>query len=319
MRSNRTLIGVFDMFLIIANQIIKMFLIMVVGFICFRTGQIDHRGNKTLSNLLLMVINPFLIINAFQLEYSAHLMQGFLLSFLLAFLTHVAGITIARILLPEKSSRDFCIERFSCIYSNCGFMGIPLISSILGSEGVLYITAYMVAFNLLCWTQGLILMTGNTSRKQLIKGLTSPVMFGIVIGLVLFIARIRLPGVLSDSIEYLAAMNTPVGMLIAGISLAETSLGKALKNPRLYLVTAIRLLIIPVLMLVIFHFLPVNSSVLLTVLIAAACPAATTGTMFALRFDKNYKYASEIFAFSTVASMLTIPVIVFLAEKLILV
>lgn len=306
------------MFLIIANQIIKMFLIMVVGYVCFRTGQIDHQGNKTLSNLLLMVINPFLIINAFQLEYSSHLMKGFLLSFLLAFLTHVVGILIARILLPEKSSRDACIEQFSCIYSNCGFMGIPLISSILGSEGVLYITAYMVAFNLLCWTQGLILMTGNTSRKQLVKGLTSPVMFGIVIGLVLFVTQIRLPIVLGDTIEYLAAMNTPVGMLIAGISLAETSLSKALKNPRLYLVTAIRLLLIPLLMLVIFRFLPVDSNVLLTILVASACPAATTCTMFALRFDKNYKYASELFAFSTVVSMLTIPLIVFLAEKVLL-
>ena len=99
MRSNRTLIGVLDMFLIIANQIIKMFLIMVVGFICFRTGQIDHRGNKTLSNLLLMIINPFLIINAFQLEYSAHLMQGFLLSFLLAFLNKEEIIVAAALSL----------------------------------------------------------------------------------------------------------------------------------------------------------------------------------------------------------------------------
>lgn len=306
------------MFLIIANQIIKMFLIMVVGYVCFRTGQVDHRGNKTLSNLLLMVINPFLIINAFQMEYSPHLMKGFLLSFLLALLTHTVGIVLARFLMPERGDGNACIEQFSCIYSNCGFMGIPLINSILGSEGVLYITAYMVAFNLLCWTQGLLLMTGNTSRKQLIKGLTSPVMFGIVIGLVLFVAQIRLPAVLGDSIGYLADMNTPVGMLIAGISLAETSLGKAVKNPRLYLVTAVRLLLIPVLMLVIFRFLPADPNVLLTILVASACPAATTCTMFALRFDKNYKYASELFAFSTVASMLTIPFIVFLAEKLIL-
>lgn len=306
------------MFLIISNQIVKMFLIMILGYICYRVKLIDHQGNKALSNLLLIVINPFLIINAFQIEYNTALMHGFLLSFLLAMLTHLVGIVIARIFIPEKSSRDYNIERFSCIYSNCGFMGIPLISSILGSEGVLYITAYMVAFNFLCWTQGLVLMTGNTSWKQIKKGLTSPVMFGILLGLILFAAQIKLPSVLSDTIEYISAMNTPIGMLVAGISLAETNLWEALKNKRLYLVTAIKLLLIPLIMALCFSFLPWNKNVLCTILVAAACPAATTGTIFALRYDANYKYASEIFAFSTLVSLITIPMMVSLAERLFL-
>lgn len=304
------------MFLIISNQIIKMFLLMMVGYICFRTKLVDHQGNKTLSDLLLMVINPFLIINAFQLEYSPDLMRGVLFAFLLGILSHGIGIAVGRVLISRENNPDYNIERFSCIYSNCGFMGIPLISSILGSEGVLYITAYLVAFNLLCWTQGLILMTGNTSWKQIKKGLTSPVMFGIAIGLVLFITQIKLPPVLADTVSYLSALNTPIGMLIAGISLGETSLAGALKNRRLYLVTAVKLLLVPLIMLAICFFLPLSGSVQMTILIATACPAATTCTMFALRFDKNYKYASELFAFSTLVSMITIPSIVFLSEHL---
>lgn len=291
---------------------------MILGYVCYRVKLIDHQGNKALSNLLLIVINPFLIVNAFQLEYNSSLMKGFLISFLLAMVTHAVGMIIARILIPEKNNRDYNIERFSCIYSNCGFMGIPLISSILGSEGVLYITAYMVAFNLLCWTQGLVLMTGNTSWKQVKKGLTSPVMFGILFGLILFVAQIHLPSVLSDTIEYISAMNTPIGMLVAGIALAETDLVKALKNRCLYLVTVVKLLIIPVIMAVLFAFLPFDRNVMCTILVAAACPAATTGTIFALRYDANYKYASEIFAFSTLISLVTIPLMVSLAELLFL-
>ncbi len=304
------------MFLIISNQILKMFLLLMTGFLCFRIGLVSHEGNKTLSNLLLMVINPLLIVRSFQVDYSPEILRDCVIAFLLAMITHIVGIAVAYLCIPSKSARDVSIERFSCIFSNCAFMGIPLISSILGNIGVLYITAYSVAFNLFCWTQGLVLMTGNTSFQQVKKGLTSPVIIGIVIGLTLFLCRIKLPAVLLDSINYLADMNTPVGMLIAGVSLAETDLVQALKNKRLYLVTALKLLLVPFIMVVLFAFLPFDKDVLLTIAVAAACPAATTGTMFALRYDKNYQYASEIFAFSTVVSLFTIPLIVTLAERL---
>lgn len=303
------------MFLIITNQILKMFLILIVGYICYHTKLVDHHGNKVLSNLLLLVVNPILIVNALQMDYSASRMKGFLLAALLAALTHVVGILLSRVLFPEKRSRDYNIEQFSSIYSNCGFMGIPLANSILGSEGILFITSYMIVFNLFCWTHGLMLMTGNASRKQIKKGLTSPVMIASVIGLFLFVLQIRLPSVVNETIGYISNMNTPMAMLIAGVALAETNLFGALKNRRLYLVTAVKLLILPLVMLVCLSFLPFDHKVLCAVLLAAACPCATTGTMFALRYDGNYKYASELFAFTTVVSMATIPVIIYLAER----
>lgn len=304
------------MFIIISNQILKMFLLMIAGYISYRTKLIDTQGNKALSNLLLMIISPCIIISSFQIEFTDSLLHGLLFSFLLAVLAHVIGILVSGVLFPSRTHPDSNVERFSCIYSNCGFMGIPLISGILGSEGVLYVTAYVATFNALCWTQGLVLMTGNTSWKQLKKGLTSPVMFGILIGVILFLTRIRIPSLLLDTIDYVAAMNTPVGMMVAGIALAETNILDALKNRRIYLITAVRLLVIPAILLAVLAFLPLNSTLLCTMLVAAACPTATTCTIFALRYDANYKYASEIFAMTTLVSLITIPLIVALAEPL---
>lgn len=304
------------MFLIITNQILKMSLLLIIGYLCCKIKLVDHAGNKSLSNLLLLVVNPVLVVNALQMEYSARLMKGFLLSLLLGALTHLVGIVISRLLFPKTRSRDYNVEQFSSIYSNCGFMGIPLIGSILGNEGILFLTAYLITFNLFSWTHGLVLMTGNTSLKQIKKGLTSPVMFGIVIGLFLFVTQIQLSSVIKDTVDYIAGMNTPLAMFIAGISLAETNLLHAIKNPRLYLVTAGKLLLLPLLMLACFCFLPVEKNILMAILVAAACPAATTGTMFALRYDGNYHYASEIFAFSTLASLITVPSVVYLAELL---
>lgn len=141
-------------------------------------------------------------------------------------------------------------------------------------------------------------------------------MFGILIGVILFLTRIRIPSLLLDTIDYVAAMNTPVGMMVAGIALAETNILDALKNRRIYLITAVRLLVIPAILLAVLAFLPLNSTLLCTMLVAAACPTATTCTIFALRYDANYKYASEIFAMTTLVSLITIPLIVALAEPL---
>lgn len=302
------------MFLILSRQILKMFLLILVGFLCCRKKLIDTQGNRALSNLLLMVVNPCVIVNAFQTEFSAHLLKGLLCSLFLALLTHIIGILIGKLLIPAGENPDYPVERFCCMYSNCGFMGIPLISGIFGSEGVLYITAYMVIFNIFCWTHGLLLMSGSASLKQLKKVLVSPVILAIFSGLFLFAAQIRLPGILSDSLGYLADMNTPLGMLIAGIALAESDLLAALKDKRLYLVSFIKLLLIPGTMAVLLAFLPWDYTVRCTILVAAACPTATTGTMFALRYHANYKQASEIFAFTTVACLVTIPVIVSIAS-----
>ena len=304
------------MFIIISNQIMKMFLILILGFFCYRIKLIDHQGNKTLSNLLLMVVNPLLIFDSFLQEFTPEIFQGFLIAIFLGFLSHFVGIAAGRLFFSKKISPYYNVEQFSCVYSNCGFMGIPLVNSIFGSQGVIYLTAYMLAFNVLSWTHGLFLITGNASPKQMKKGLTSPAMIGTLMGLVLFLTQLKLPSLISDTIDYITAMNTPMAMMIAGISLAETDFLGALKNRRLYLVSAVKLLLLPLIMLGIFSLLPVDSTVLCTILIATACPAATTCTMFALRYNANYRYASEIFAFSTVLSLATIPAMVSLAERL---
>ena len=306
------------MFLIISKQVIKMSLIILVGIACRKTGIVTHEGNKTLSNLLLLVINPLLIVQAFEIRYTPQLFHGLLLSLLLAVITHVIAILLSILLYKKEGNPSYVIERFSIVYSNCGFMGVPLINSILGSEGVLYISAFMVVFNLLVWTHGLLLMTEDSSWQQLKKGLRTPMMFAILFGIVIFLGNIRLPDLLSDTISYLAAMNTPLAMLIAGIALAETDLLHSLTNPRLYFTAVGKLVFVPLVMIAIFALIPMNEKVLCTSLIAAACPTASTCTMFALRYDKDYRYASEIFAISTLFSLVTIPLLVLLIDLVIM-
>ena len=157
------------MFLIIVNQIVKMLLLLLLGIFCYRKKLIDQTGSKMLANLLLMIVNPMLAVLSLQVDYSPQLVHGLLLSYLAAFLTHIVGCILSTALIRTKGNPDCGIDRFSAMYSNCGFIGIPLVQSILGGEGVLYLTAYMTVFNIFSWTHGMMVMTGNFSPKELLN------------------------------------------------------------------------------------------------------------------------------------------------------
>jgi len=299
------------------NQIVIMFLIILIGVICFKTKLIDKETNKKLSGILLMLVNPLLIFISYQRDFSAELLQGLLISILLAFFTHMFGI-IASYLLLRGKGQDVPLERFSSIYSNCGFMGIPLINGIYGKEGVFYITAYLTIFNILIWTHGVIMMIGKQERKVMIKTLVSPTIIAVVLGFLLFLMQIRVPNNLFESFDYVASMNTPLAMIIAGVTIGQTNIMKIFGKLRIYLVAFIKLLLIPATLLFIYSRFPVGDAVLTTAILAASCPTAATGMLFAIRYDKNDLYASEIFAITTMFSLVTIPLIMMLTEYILL-
>ena len=302
------------MFLLIFNQLLKMLFIMLLAVICFKIGLINQEGNRNLSNLLLMVINPCVILTVYQTDYEPRLVKGLLISFAAAVIAHILAIAIARVLIRAKDNRNYAIERFAAVYSNCGFIGIPLINSVLGSEGVFYLTAYMTVFNILAWTHGLTLLTKKFDPKCLKEGILSPIVLATLDAMALFFAQIRIPDVLLDSMTYVADMNTPVAMMIAGFSLAQTDLKKTFTHVRLYWVSFVKLLAVPFAVLIFLGFFHLDYTVAYTTLIAAACPVSATTTMMCIRLNDNYTYASEIFSFTTVLSIVTIPLVAFAAS-----
>ena len=304
------------MFILIFEQLVKMFFILLLAFLCYRIGLVNQEGNKSISNILLMVVNPILIITIYQTEYEPGLVRGLLLSFLAAAVVHILGIVVSTVFIRPGSGPDYLLERFSAMYSNCGFIGIPLIGSVLGDIGVFYLSAYMTIFNLFTWTHGVILMEKKCSVKNIVQGLLSPMFIATLAAIALFFLKIKIPIVLLDSMNYIADMNTPLAMMVAGFSVAQADIGKMCRNLRLYYVSAVKLFLFPLCMIPVFLLLPLPQEVSITMLIAAACPAATTGTMMAIRYRQNYTYASEIFALSTALSVISMPAVVLIAEQI---
>jgi len=301
------------MFVIVFQQLIKMVIIMVIAYICFKMKLVNQEGNKTCSNLLLMVINPCIMIVTFQIDYDPNLARNLIITFVLAIIAHVIAIVMTRLFTRKKNNPEYEVESFAAIYSNCGFIGIPLAFSVFGTIGVFYVTAFMAVFQVVQWTHGIGLMQGGFSLKYLKNGLLSPVMITIAIVLPMYFLQIRLPSLLLESANFIASMNTALAMMVAGFSLAQVDLKSMLKNGNLYRVNLIKLILIPLVTLAVLIPLPVDPQVKYVTLIAIACPTAVSALMFAMRHDKNYKYSSEIFSLSTLFSMATIPGIVFVA------
>ncbi len=299
---------------IIGMRVLIMSIILVIGAIAYKTKVISKEGTKQLSAVELKLVNPMLIFMSYQQDFNSELLKGLLWSFLLSAGSFAVMIPLS-MFLKRKGKENWSVERFSCIYSNCGFMGIPLIRGLYGDEGVLYLTAYITVFNLLVFTHGYMMMKEDTDLSAFVKALKSPTIISVIVGVICYVTKLRLTGipavggVIAEALQFVADMNTPLAMIIAGATAAQSDLLRSFKDLSTMTTAFYKLILVPaavvLLMSLVPHAVPLMPG--LIVCIACACPAATTGTMFALLFDKNAKHCSEIFAITTVLSMLTLP------------
>lgn len=294
------------------NQTVVMLILIITGIICFKTGIITKSGNRELSNLVLSVVNPVVIFMAYQTEYDSELVKNLLTAFLLSVISFAILIAGAYILVPAKI-RNSEIERFSSIYSNCAFMGIPLIQALFGSIGVFYLTAYLTVFNFMIWTHGIILLSGEKDFKKVLKVLYSPVILSIVVGIIMFFLQIKLPSVMSKALGFVADLNTPLAMIVSGVTMADADIISLIKKKRIYYTAFLKLILFPALITVIFAlpiFSGIDSDVRTSIIIAASAPSAAMCTLQCIRIGKDSLYASEIFAFTTVFSVISLPLVV---------
>ncbi len=295
--------------LILLTQVIIMFILAGIGFIMFRTGKLSLEGSKSLGNILIFLSLPCVIIKGFLVEYSAEKIYQLLYSSIAA-----AVILLLCILISALFFRKDAIASFAGAFSNPGFFGIPLIAASLGSEAVFYIAPFIAFLNLLQWTYGVSIMTGKKtgfSPKTLLK---APFFIAICIGLVFFFSGIQMPVILAKSVDFLAGLNTPLAMFTIGVYLAQTDILKMVVKLKLYAVSAVRLLAIPLVVLIGLRLLPAEwNDMKLALLIASACPVGSNIAVYAQLHDKDYPYAVETVVISTLLSIITIPLIVTLS------
>lgn len=300
----------------ILNQTIIMLILIMVGVLCAKLKLISSATNKELSQFVLQVVNPVVIFMSYQKDYDAKLVKNLLMTFALSVLAFAVTLAAAYIFVRKKEGRHTEVERFSSIYSNCAFMGIPLVNSLFKEEGVFYLTAFITVFNLVVWTHGVITISGEKNMKQVVKVFYSPTMIAIALGIITFFLKIRLPAVPTDALNFIKEINTPMAMIVSGVTISATNVKALIKNLRVYFICLVKLLIIPLVLALALSPIGIDEKVRMTVIVAVASPPAAMCTLFCLKYNKNSVYASEIFAAGTILSVLTLPMVVNLTEKL---
>lgn len=189
-------------------------------------------------------------------------------------------------------------------------------NALFGMEGVFYLTAFITVFNLIVWTHGIILISGEKSMKNIIKVFYSPTIIAIFLGIITFFLQFRLHEVPAKALEFISQINTPMAMIVSGVTMAETNVLKLLKKGRVYYVCFLRLILIPAILAALLSPLEISEKVRLTVIVAASAPPAAMCTLQCIRYGRNSVYASEIFTAGTILSVLTLPLIVEFTELL---
>ena len=302
------------MVLVLAKQILEMFLLAGVGYLLFKAGKISGEGSRTLGNILIYVSLPAVIINGFLVERTPEHVSGILLS-----MAGALALILVSVLISHFIFKNNPIGAFAAAFSNPGFFGIPLVIASLGREYVFYAACFIAFLNIGQWTYGVSRLTGQPLRQgfALKKLIRAPFVIAITVGLVLFATQLPLPGILKDGLSAAAGLNTPLAMFTVGIYLAQTDLKKMLKDRSLYAVSAVRLLLIPLAALGILSLFPANLNGMKTVLlIAAACPVGSNVAVYAQLHGKDYPYAVETVVISTALSLATIPLTVWVSSMI---
>ncbi len=303
-----------DLSLILLNQVTIVFILIAVGFILRKTNTVDEVGIKQMANVLLLFVTPSVLIVAYQREFKAELALNLLMATVFSIIIHFIMILISSIIYRKKSDDKCKINIFSAIYSNCGYMAVPLLSAVLGDTGVFYGSAYLAIFQILVWTHGITVFSGDIKSLSLKKAFINPGVLGVAISLLLFFTGIKLPKIIMEPVKYMAGLNTPLAMLILGSYLAKVDFKKTFKKASIYGVFFLRLILFPVIAFFIARLMGLPSDVLAANLICAACPVATIATLFAAKYDMDAGYASEIVSISTLLSIITIPLVMLLTS-----
>lgn len=296
----------------LTGQIVLMFILMLVGLLINKLGFMHAQTSTDLTNILLYVVSPCLIINAFQQRFSASRLQTLGLVIVGILIIYAVMIIVTQLVFRRVADPNLRrIMRYGSVYSNAGFMGIPLTSSLFGSTGVFFAVASLAAFNIFSWTHGISLFTGRqgSRRENLKQIILNPNIIAIIVGLVLFVTSTRLPGIISNAVTYVSAINTPLSMIVIGNSLAAVKLNRETLDKRLWGVLLLRNLLFPYLTIAVLQLIGITGVPLFTTVLMAACPVAGIVVLFTLKVHGEPGPAVALMSVSTILSIATIPLV----------
>ena len=299
--------------MVVFQTMLKLFLLLVLGFVLFKCHIFDEYTNKKISALIVNVASPMLIISSIagvegNDKSIVFLMIGAGILMYIGFI--ILGKIINRIFpFPKK---DWPVYECMVVFANTGFMGYPVLLDVFGQEAVFYASLIHMAFNFFVYTYAIMCLTkGDDSEFKLnFKQLLTPGIVLIFVGIFIYLFDIQLPSVLMDTINSVGSLTAPLSMMMIGSSLAVYPIKDSFTDWRSYVFAFVRLIIVPFVTMIVCRLLHINPYYANITIITNAMPVGSMVLMLATQYNANVKIVTRNIVVSTLLSVITIPIVV---------
>lgn len=297
-------------------QVLKLFIIIIFGYILGKKGLISKNGQKEISMILLYVAMPCAIIRGMQIPFSAEkFSNGISIIFIMAvtyLLITLMSFVLVRLIPSSGKERD--VFQLSMILPNVGYMGYSIIGQVLGMENIFYATLASLFFEFTAWSVGVYLISRNgevkSSHNVLYKSIVNPGVISVLTGFTLFLLKVNIPEPLKGAVEVSGSMMSPLAMIIIGLSLSRAKVKEFIFNYKIYLVSFFKLILIPFAMMALYYLAGLDGMKIMIPAMLVAMPSASYVTIFATNLGSDETLASQVASVCTILSMVTIPFVV---------
>ena len=285
-----------------------MFLMILIGAGLRKIQIVTTEGRRSMTNLVVNLVLPCNILYAFS-NADASAFRSMLVVVVMAFLIQLVWYLLSKVLWRDMQENRRGVMRYAFQFSNCGYLGNPVIEGLYGAQGLVYASVFLLPVRLFMWSVGLECFQeeAGSFRKTIRRALTHPCVLATILGVVWMFFPIKLPDFLYNTISGFNQCLTPLTMLVIGFIMAETDLRKMFCKD-LFVITALRLLIQPMLVLAVCRLLNLETLVAEVVTVLVSMPVANTTALLASQHDCDYTFASNVVVFTTLVSMITIPI-----------
>ncbi|MBE6609436.1 MAG: hypothetical protein E7634_02075 [Ruminococcaceae bacterium] len=311
---------------VLFRAVLLLFFMIIPGFIMRKTKLAADNLPLGFTNTILYITQPAMLVVGFFRPFDAAILKTALTILVLSFAIHIMFFASCWLFFRKAPKETAKVYRFGTVFANAGYMGIPLITMILGNESAIYASVYIIGFNFFCWSLGALIYSEDRSyisfKKMFLNAATIPTFIGIIIFCLDIYSYLPAPvsGFAEEALNMLKNTVAPMSMMIIGMRLADLKLKGAFKDVYLYIGLALRLFIFPAAAFAVLFLCKLlgfyDATGFAVVLICAATPAASATSMFAEKFSSDTVTASKFVSISTLLSLVTMPVVAMLLKLL---
>ena len=298
--------------MILLQQMMILFLLMLVGYCCRKCGIFNDEANKRLSSLVVNVANPALILSSgINQDSSIHGME-FVKVFALAWCMFGGLLLVAEVLprVLRVPAKEQGVYKAMTVFSNIGFMGFPVIQAVYGNEALLYAALFLIPFNVLIYTYGISVMDTRGEKKKFeISKVLNVGVIACVLALIIYLVGVPVPHVLDSAVDMVSSLTAPLSMMIIGDSLAKIDLIKLFLNGRMLLFSAVKLVLLPLAGVSLVKLLGLGPKLLGVCLIMLSTPVGSMTAMLAQEYGGDYELASQGVTITTILAVATMPLV----------